>query len=402
MKEKKIKIALFSDVLKENLDGVTYTLFNIIKRVPKDKFDFLFITPYPPDDLENFPFPVYVCKYIRFPLYKDYPFAIPDIDKNLVKYLDQYKPDLIHYTTPALLGRYAVRYARSRKIPLTSTYHTHFKAYLEYYFKYFPGIKTLLHGLVKKIMHWFYNQTDMVFVPTTPILDELVDLGIQKERLMIWGRGIDTQIFNPKFRDSQFMDKLCGNNTLKILFVSRLVWEKEIKTLVRIYKKINKTQPNIKFVIAGNGPQRNYMEKRMPDAVFTGQLTGFELSRIYASSDMFIFPSITETFGNVVLEALASGLPVVAAAQGGPKGIIQNGKTGYLAVPKDIQDFYEKINLFINDEKHREEVSANALNYAITQNWDSLCDLLFKTYERIYIRSSMSELETNQLALQSV
>ena len=383
MKTKKIKIALFSDVLKENLDGVTYTLYNIIKRIPADTFDFLFITPYPPEDIENFPYPVHVCKYVRFPLYKDYPLAMPDFDPDLETVLDRFNPDIIHFTTPALLGRYAVKYARARNIPISSTYHTHFKSYVDYYFKYLPGIKHLLHRLVNRIMLWFYNQCSIIFVPTQPIMDELITIGIDEERLMVWGRGIDSHAFSPSHRDTAYIEELAGTDTKKALFVSRLVWEKEIQTLIKIYELLKKNNTDITMVITGEGPQKNYMMKKMPCAVFTGKLCGDALARIYASCDIFIFPSVTETFGNVILEAMASGLPVVAAAQGGPKGIIRDGETGFLVEPKNPDAFYHKILTIRNEPLLREKMSHSARSYAQQQTWDNLCNILFDTYDMI-------------------
>jgi len=402
MHSKKIKIAFFADVLKENVDGVTYTLYNIIKRVPENKFEFLFITPYPPTDIKNFPFPVYICRYVRFPLYQEYPFAIPNFDKNLVKRLDSFKPDIIHYTTPSLLGRFAVKYAISNNIPLTSTYHTHFMAYIDYYFKSVPGLCAFLKMVARKIMLWFYNKTEKIFVPTTPIIEELIETGIDKQRLMIWGRGIETDIFTPSRNDSSYIDRLCGKNTKRILFVSRLVWEKEIKTLIGIYESLSRKRSDIKFIVTGDGPQKEIMKKKMPDAVFTDGLHNGDLSRIYASSDLFVFPSITETFGNVVLEALASGLPVVAAAQGGPKGIIQDGRTGYLAIPKNVEDFCSKILRILDDPVHRDVLARNSVEYAKSQTWDALCELLFKTYENVALMHKPVRTESAVLEMQCI
>lgn len=396
MTASKIKIALFSDVLKENTDGVTYTLYNIIKRIPREKFDLLFITPYPPDDMDNFPFPVHVCNYIRFPLYSEYPLALPDFDKSLKQALDDFTPDIIHFTTPSLLGRYAVKYAKAHAIPLTSTYHTHFKAYLDYYFKYTPGLKQFIHWLVKKIMLWFYNQCVISFVPTRPILNELIEVGIEEERLMVWGRGIEEHKYNSSFKNHEYIEKIAGKNSKKILFASRLVWEKEIQTLINIYDIFSKSKPDYKMIIAGDGPQKKYMQKHMPGAIFTGKLQGKELSKIFASCDLFVFPSITETFGNVVLEAMSSGLPVVAADQGGPKGIIQHGITGLLARPKDAEDFSSKIISILDDPVYKEKLSQKATAYAKSQSWDTLCDILFNKYEDVICDSR--EIQKNELA----
>lgn len=380
-KSKKIRVAVFADVLKENLDGVTYTLYNIIERIPKDRFEFLFITPYPPTDIAAFPYPVVVCRYIKMPLYGAYPLAFPYCDKNLENALEQFKPDLVHFTSPSFLGRYARSYAKKNNLPLVSMYHTHFPIYVDYYFKYLPFLKFLKH-IVPVILRFYYNRCDLVYVPTRPVLEDLVRFGIERSRMMIWARGIDMNLFNPKKRDDRYIDTLCGKDTIRILFVSRLFWIKEITTIIGIYKKLSATHPNVKMVITGDGPQQNYMMKRMPNAVFTGKLINSDLHRIYASCDIFLFPSITETFGNVNLEALASGLPVVAAARGGQCGIIREGETGYLVEPKNVDAFCEKLDYLVNNPAALRRMSKNAVDYAKKQKWDTLCRDLFLSYER--------------------
>ncbi|MCU0846909.1 MAG: glycosyltransferase family 1 protein [Spirochaetes bacterium] len=380
---KKIKVALFTDVLRENLDGVTHTLYNIIERIPEDRFEYLFITPYPPSEKINLPFPVYTCTYIKFPLYDAYPFALPFFNPGLKKVLDSFSPDIIHFTGPTLLGRYAVKYAESRNIPLTSTYHTHFLAYVDYYFKNIPGLRRLMKYLANRIMKFHYNRCDITFVPTSPIRDELIKSGIDEKRLLIWGRGIDLHEFNPKFRNDSYINKLSGKGIKRILFVSRLVWEKEVNTLIGIYEQLAKTRNDVRMIITGDGPEKEYMEKKMPGAIFTGKLTNRELARVYASCDIFVFPSITETFGNVVLEAMASGLAVVAADKGGPKGIIKDGLTGFLAEPKNPDDFCIKISRLLDDQQLFSRIRKNAVKYAMSQKWDNLCVKMFDTYEKI-------------------
>ena len=402
-KIKKYRIALFTDVLKENLDGVTYTLYNLIGRIPKDRFEFIFITPYPPSPEVKLPFPVIVCRYVPLPLYKEYPLALPYFDKNLKKALDDFKPDLIHFTSPTFLGRYALRYGQKHGIPVVSTYHTHFPMYVDYYFKHYPVLWWLSwiakKYLVPMILKFYYNNCDTVYVPTKPVLEDLVNLGINRERLTIWARGIDMSKYNARKRDKNFIDTMCGKNTVRILFVSRLFWIKEIRTIIGIYRQLTRSYPNARMIITGDGPQRKYMEKRMPGAVFTGKLIHEQLERIYASSDIFLFPSITETFGNVVLEALASGLPVVAAAKGGPVGILREGETGFLVEPKNVDEFCDKLGYLIDNPDIMEQMSRKATEYARTQKWEDLCHDMFASYEKIISEHSDKTEEINEIAV---
>lgn len=402
-KKRKYRIALFTDILKENFDGVTYTLYNLIERIPKDKFEFIFITPYPPSPEVKFPYPVIVCRYIPMPLYKEYLLAFPYFDKNLKKTLGEFKPDLIHFTTPSFLGRYALRYGQKHNIPVVSTYHTHFPMYIDYYFKNLPFLWwfswVAKKFLVPMILRFSYNNCARVYVPTKPVLDDLAEVGIEPQRLTIWARGIDMSKYNARKRDKNFIDTMCGKNTVRILFVSRLFWIKEIRTIVRIFRQLTKSYPNTRMIITGDGPQRKWMEKRMPGAVFTGKLLHEQLERIYASSDIFLFPSITETFGNVVLEALASGLPVVAAARGGPVGILREGETGFLVEPKNVDEFCDKLGYLIDNPDVMEKMSRSATEYARTQKWEILCREMFDSYENIITEHSEKSEEFNEIAV---
>lgn len=380
MSIKKIKIAFFADILKDNQDGVTNTIFQIAHNIDPDRFDYLFITSKPPKDRRRFPFPVITIPGIAFPLYKDYPIAIPWFNNTLKAALNQYEPDILHFATPFTLGLWALYYGRKKGIPVVTTYHTHFVSYIEYYFRLLYGLSRIPELLTKRYMAWFYNRCAMALVPTQNILDELLDWGIDKNRLTLWGRGIDTKIFNPEFRDQAFIDTFAEPGKKRVLFVSRLVWEKEIETIIRIHQIFRSRRPDITMVITGDGPARMQMQKRMPEAVFTGKLIGLELSKTYASCDVFLFPSVTETFGNVVLEAMASGLIPVVAAKGGPMGIIQDGVTGYLAKPKDSVDFCQKIEKVIDQPSLAAQMRDAAIKHAQSQNWLQLVLQLSAVY----------------------
>jgi glycosyltransferase involved in cell wall biosynthesis len=397
-KNRKIRVALFTEVLRENFDGVTYTLYNLIERIPKDRFEFLFITPLPPSEKVRLPFPVVVCRYFPLPFMKGYRVAFPYFDKNLRTALHNFKPDLIHWVAPTFLSRYAIRYAQNHGVPLIGTYHTHYPMYGDYYLKYVPFLKFLTR-LIPVILRFYYNKTDLIYVPTKPILEELAAIGIERKRMAIWARGIDTDTFNPRKRDNAYIERMCGRDTIRILFVSRLYWVKEITTIIGVYRKLGSIRPNVKMVITGDGPQRRYMEKRMPDAVFTGKVLHDELPRIYASCDIFLFPSITETFGNVNLEALASGLPVVAAAKGGQLGIIKEGETGYLVEPKNINAFCEKLTYLIDNQDVLKRMSKKAVAYARSQKWDALCRKMFKSYEKMVSHNNMKPEDIDEIAV---
>ncbi|MFH0976359.1 MAG: glycosyltransferase family 1 protein [Spirochaetota bacterium] len=380
-KNKKIKVAMFTDVLKENIDGVSNTIFNFLRHIKGSNYEFLFITPYPPEN--SFGYKVLQCPYITFPLNKTYRLGLPQISKTLKQEIDNFSPDLIHFTTPSFLGKYAVQYAKFNNLPLIGTYHTHFAAYIKYYFRFSFMLSAFIQTIVWKIILWFYNQCDAALVPTRPIRDEMVDAGIDEKRLFIWGRGVDYSLYNPAKRDTGYMEGITGKDKKSILFVSRIVMEKDLKTLIEINNYLKKERNDVVLVVTGDGPKLNYLKKKMPGAVFTGNLIKDDLARIYASSDIFVFPSITETFGNVVLEAMSSGLPVVAAAKGGPLGIIENMKTGLLAQPENAADFCSKILYLLNNPERARKIVKNARVYALKQRWEFLSEDLLNYYGKL-------------------
>jgi len=373
MPSNKTRIVFFVDILQRHFDGVSNTMHQLAARLPTDKIEPIFITTFPPDE---FSFPVYECPFLSFPLYKDYRIALPNKMKDLESVLDDFKPHLIHYTSPTLFGRYAIKYAHKHDIPVTSTYHTHFYSYLEYYFGFLPPLEYLVGSLVKRLTKWFYINSTKTFVPSQPMKDFLLSIGIPEVKISFFRRGINTDHFNPDFANNQWKRDLGIEDKKIILFVSRLVKEKELDTIIRTYILFLERNPEVVFVITGDGPFKKYMEKRMPKAVFTGKQTKEQLATIYASSNVFIFPSITETFGNVVLEALASGLPAVVADAGGPKGIVTRSGGGFSVPAKDEEAFYEHISKLLNDDSLHSEMSNKAVQYANAESWEEICNAM--------------------------
>ena len=378
----KIKVAFFADILEVDFDGVTRTLYQVIDRIPKDEFDFIFITPHPPKNPEKFPFKLIHCPSVSMPTYKEYRIALPFLRRSIQKDLDAFEPDIVHFTTPSFLGNYAVDYAKKRGLKVMSTYHSHFHSYLEYYFSFLPGGHSAIVPLANRMLK-VYKESDLTLVPSTSMKEFLLHWGVQPEQLKIWKRGVKKSLFSPDFSSYDWRAKHDLLDKKTILFVSRLVRVKAIDVLAEVYKLFDKRNPDVRFVVVGDGPDEDRLKEQMPNAIFTGKKTSEELSMIYASNDVFMFPSVTETFGNVVLEALASGLPVVAAAEGGPLDIVQHEISGYHVTPRQPEAFYEKLNLLLNDDSLRSKMAANAVAYAATQNWDAIAGQLFNTYKNI-------------------
>ena len=192
--------------------------------------------------------------------------------------------------------------------------------------------------------------------------------------------------FNPKRRSEELRRGWEAEGTIVVLYAGRFVLYKDIDVVVGVYERMRRTHAGkVKFVMCGDGPRRNYLENRMPDAVFPGYLTGRPLQEVYASSDVFLFPSTTETFGNVVLEAMASGLPAVVSDVGGCKEIVRESGAGAVATARDVDDTYEKLKGIVDEREKLEQLGARAVEYGKNRSWEKVNERVIQTYESFFV-----------------
>lgn len=373
---KKVKVAFFAEILFEEFDGASRTMFQLLKRIDPDRFEFLFICGTGPEQINESE--CMKVPTIALPLNSTYAMAIPALAQNKIKErLQRFKPDVVHIATPSLLGNFALRYAVLYQIPVISIYHTHFVSYVKYYLKHVPFLINKVRQLIVGSQKNFYNQCEKIYVPSESIRNELSEMGIEPFRMKMWKRGINTNLFTPAKRDVELMRSLTGNSFPTILFASRLVWEKNLETLFRIYDLIQHKKLKLNLVIAGDGVARKAAEQRMSNAVFTRQVDHQLLSVLYASADVFLFPSISETYGNVVLEAMASGLPCVIADGGGSKDFIEQGINGFKCRPCDELDYVEKIEVLLSDRKRHLQFANEGIKFSEKLCWGQLADVYF-------------------------
>jgi glycosyltransferase involved in cell wall biosynthesis len=370
---KKLKVAYFAGTMQPGHDGVTRVLYKLANNLSKYNIESLFISPLIPSKEEQ-PVEMFKVPSVTFPLYKEYKLAIPG-QRYFEDKLEEFQPDLIHINSPCSLGCAAVKYGHRNGIPVAATYHTHFASYARYY-----KVKTF-ENLSWNYFRWIYNACQIVYVPSKPILHDLQYHGIHN--LEYLPHGVDTSVFNPSFYSKEWKKKNKIENKTALLFVGRLVWEKDLDTLAKAYKILSDRRNNAAFVIVGDGPIKNELERLMPEAKFLGYKSGKELAEIYASSDMFVFPSTTETFGNVVLEAMASGIPPICSNEGGAYGVIEDGINGLITKPRDPEDLAEKIRILLDSPDFRTQLKENALNFASEQTWDNIIERLVLSYQRI-------------------
>ncbi len=382
-----IKVAYFAGTMRPGHDGVTRVLYRLIDGLKERGIKNIFFSPIIPSEEEQ-PTPMFEVPSVTFPLYKDYRVSVPGF-KHFEKELSEFKPDIIHINSPCSLGCAAIKYGQKNNIPVVATYHTHFTSYAKYY--KIKSLECFGWGYLKNL----YNRCDRVYVPSKPIMTELYEHGLNSIEFL--PHGIDTNIFNPKFKSDDWKKELGLENKITLLFTGRLVWEKDLLTLAKAYKILNAKYPNAAFVLAGDGPIRRELEGMMPDAVFLGNLSGEELSTAYASSDIFVFPSTTETFGNVVLEAMASGIPPVCVREGGSYGMINDGINGLIAEPHNTEDFAKKVESLLIKPELRTTLASNAFKFSQTQSWDEIIDKLISSYYEIINNNKTKTLHKNVL-----
>jgi phosphatidylinositol alpha 1,6-mannosyltransferase len=373
---RKPRIAIFTGNYNHIRDGVSNTLNRLVGHLGKRGYDVLVFGPWTPkpalEHVGEF-VPVYSIPAPGRPEYR-ITMGFPSANKQKLRDFD---PDLIHIATPDLLGYRVLRYAMKNKIPVVSSYHTHFTSYLKYY------RLGLLERPLWKYLHWFYRNSRHLYVPSPATIQELRREGVACE-LKLWARGVDTGLFNPGQRDPLWRRSLgFSDDELVIVFVSRLVWEKNLDMVARIFRKIQKLAPSVRTMVVGDGPARKKLSMMLPQTVFTGYLSGRELARAYASSDIFFFPSDTEAFGNVTLEAMSSGLPAVVARAVGNISLVEDGQTGFLVGATDEERFTKCFMQVIENKEFRTRMAEACRKKAQSYDWDKILDQLISYYNEI-------------------
>jgi len=377
-----IKVAFFAEIMIPDFDGASRTIFQLVDRIDKKRFEFLFIYGTGPDQVQDFE--SLKIPSLSIPIQQNYSMAIPALaDQRLKKKLQDFNPDIIHIATPSLLGFYGQRYALKNQIPVISIYHTHFVSYIDYYLKHF----TFLVGPTKKriiqTQNKFYNNCDKIYIPTNSIVCELTKMGINPSLMQIWKRGIDNSLFSPDKKDHNWLQEITGNRHPTILFASRLVWEKNLKTLIAIYSLLKQQNILFNFIIAGDGSAMDSCRQQMPEAIFLGKLNHHDLAKLYASSTLFVFPSHSETYGNVVIEAMASSLPCIIADGGGSADLITESVTGFKCKPQDAAAFVNRIIYLLQDNRLRKEIGHAGLQFSKSIDWSSLANTYFEDLEQM-------------------
>jgi glycosyltransferase involved in cell wall biosynthesis len=271
---------------------------------------------------------------LPIPRYPQLKLGLPS-KKALIRAWTLRRPDLVHIATEGPLGWSALQAARRLRLPVTSDFRTNFHSYSKHY-----GVGWLRKPIVAYLRK-FHNNTACTMVPTHLLKSELQKLGF--DNLRVVARGVDTEMFNPRHRSEALRQSWGADaDTLVLLSVGRLAPEKNLDLVIKTYQALRAAQRPVRLVLAGDGPYRAELQARCPDAVFLGMCDHQTLSSIYPSADVFLFPSLTETFGNVTLEALACGTPVLAFDSAAASELVQNDRNGWLVQGEREEDFLAK------------------------------------------------------------
>ena len=299
------------------------------------------------------------------------------VNRRVRRDLAEFNPNVVHVSAPDLGCHRAVTWARRRGLPVLSSVHTRFETYFRYY------NMAWLEPLVVALLRRFYRRCDALVAPSESFAQVLRDQRMNYD-IDIWSRGVDRAIFHPGLRDMDWRRGLgIGDEEVVVGFHSRLVMEKGLDVFSDTIDELRRRGVVHRTLIVGDGPARPWLEARLPQAVFAGFMSGKDLGKAVASMDVLFFPSTTETFGNVSLEAMACGLPVVAAAATGSQNLVDNGRSGRLIRPGAVHQFAEALKAYVEDPALRSAHGAAGEKRSEAFSWDQINQVVADTYIRL-------------------
>jgi glycosyltransferase involved in cell wall biosynthesis len=368
-----LRVALFSGNYNYVRDGANQALNRLVGYLLRQGVKVRVYSP----TVDNPAFPatgdVVSIPSVPIPSRSEYrlPLAIP---ARVRRDLAEFNPNIVHVSSPDIVGHRAVTWARRRQIAAVASVHTRFDTYLAYYHL------QALEPLARDIMRRFYHRCEVVMAPAESTAVILRAQRMNRD-ITIWSRGVDREQFNPERRDMDWRRSTgIGDDEMVIAFLGRIVMEKGLDVFAEAIHAFAARGLKHRVLVIGEGPARPWFEQQLPDAIFTGEQTGDALARALASSDLLLNPSITEAFGNVTLEAMACGLPVIAAEASGTTNIVRDAVTGTLVDGADAEEFALALEAYALDPDLRRRHGEAALAIAKTMDWDSINATVIRAY----------------------
>ncbi len=371
-----LRIALFSGNYNITLDGANKALNRLVEYLTRQGATVRVYSPTVPEpafapqgELVSLPsFPI--------PGRGEYRVPLPMMGKAKAD-LERFDPHILHVSSPDPAAHRAVAWAREQGKPILASVHTRFETYPRYYKLGF------LEPPLMAILQRFYGRCDALVAPSPSMIDELREQGMHED-ISLWTRGVDRSVFDPSRRDLEWRRGLgLADDDVAVAFLGRLVMEKGLDIFAETMAQLQKRGVAHKVLVIGDGPARNWFEDQLPQGIFAGFQTGPDLGRALASADIFFNPSTTETFGNVTLEAMASGLPVVAAGATGSSSLVVNGETGRLVPPGSACAYADALTPYLTDEAVRRAHGEAGERRARDYDWDAINGAVAETYLRL-------------------
>lgn len=373
---RRLRVALITSSYNYIADGVALTLNRLVAHLHAQGVEVLVAAPVARAAAFDHVGELAPVPSAPLPFRSEYRLAI-GLTPALRRRLEGFDPDIVHIATPDLLGHHALAFAQARGVPAVASYHTRYEAYLKDY-----GL-AFLEDFVAARLRRFYGACDEVYVPSVSMAEHLKAAGFA-DNVRLWARGVDTARFDPARRSVAFRRRLgAEDGTPVIAFVGRLVREKRLDILIEVMARLKAAGLAHRTLIVGDGPDRAMLERGLPEATFTGFLTGDALATAYASADIFLFPSDTESFGSVTLEAMASGLPAVCADAIGSRCLVMEGVTGFLAAAGDAAAFAAPLAALAGQTTLRRTMGEAGRARSLTFSWDAAMAGLLARYEAL-------------------
>ena len=364
-----LRIAVVTETWPPEVNGVAMTLAKLVQSLSHRNHDVQLIRPRqtktdsPMNDksLEEV-----LMRGMPIPRYPELKLGLPS-KKTLVKTWTLRRPDVVHIATEGPLGWSALQAAKVLKLPVTSDFRTNFQSYSKHY-----GVGWLRKPIVAYLRK-FHNATACTMVPTRELMRTLSENGFAN--LKVVSRGVDTKLFNISKRDTSLRSSWGATDNTKVLIsVGRMAPEKNLDQVLKTYEALKSTGQAFKLVMVGDGPLKEQFQKRYPEIIFPGMLSQTNLAAYYASSDLFIFPSQTETFGNVTLEALASGIPVLAFDCAAARDWVQTGVNGWLIAENNPEGFAAQAVTIFNSKDLLDQITQSTRQQVVHLDWDQIAE----------------------------
>ncbi len=364
-----LRIAVVTETWPPEVNGVAMTLAKLVQGLSHRNHDVQLIRPRQTktdSPMSDSSLEEVLMRGMPIPRYPELKLGLPS-KKTLVKTWTLRRPDVVHIATEGPLGWSALQAAKVLKLPVTSDFRTNFQSYSKHY-----GVGWLRKPIVAYLRK-FHNATACTMVPTRELMRTLSQNGFAN--LKVVSRGVDTKLFNISKRDTSLRSSWGATDDTKVLIsVGRMAPEKNLDQVLKTYEALKVTGQAFKLVMVGDGPLKEQFQKRYPEIIFPGMLSQSNLAAYYASSDLFIFPSQTETFGNVTLEALASGIPVLAFDCAAARDWVQTGVNGWLVAENNPEGFAAQAVTIFNSKDLLGQITQSTRQQVVHLDWDQIAE----------------------------